>query len=423
MPEAREQMDLALVESAGGGPFNPDGTVNVVIIRPCNGRGPYKNIYDADVLARDAGVFSGFPMFWNHDSAKARQERQGLPRSPADLAGVVRESFWDPTYATPGDGQVGLGRGAVIGRCALTDEMEALVRKIPEAIKLSVNAQATAKRPGVRNGRKGSIVEGFVNDPENSSVDFVTRAGAGGEVARVLEAVAMNGADGAVARVREAVSEAASDPAVQQMLAAVVLAELDAGFDGRICEAPALPERPGDGSVVDALLSPEFVARVREMARTAVAKHKFVARVREMAKHKQAIRGAATMAERQAGPQRPSLKVLEAVGAKSPRRRTASARAFLEGRQAAIDEAVLRGAGAARPSSGMAIVESLMPQRADGDPVPDPHWPGTGVREASVASVPPAQRGWRERLRSRGLSDRTIEALEEPGRDWSGEAA
>ena len=38
----REQQNLQIVEATDGndGIFNADGTVNMVIVRPCNGRGP-----------------------------------------------------------------------------------------------------------------------------------------------------------------------------------------------------------------------------------------------------------------------------------------------------------------------------------------------------------------------------------------------
>lgn len=181
-----EQADLELVETGGeDGAFNPDGTVNVVIIRPGPGRGPGRRFYGADMLREHADVFRGWPMYQNHDTRSAKQARGGMPRSPTELGGVIRQSWWDPDYTASHDTALGFERGAVIGRAALTDTMEALVRRVPEAIKLSVNAQATGTR--AMPGRSGqALVEGIVNDPENSSVDFVTKAGAGGEIHAAL---------------------------------------------------------------------------------------------------------------------------------------------------------------------------------------------------------------------------------------------
>lgn len=188
----REQTELSLsLQEAGSGDglFNPDGTINVAILRPCNGRGPGQRIYEAAMLERDAGKFKGWPMFDNHDSPRAKAARNGFPRPPSELAGAIRESWWDPHFTSPEDAELGLDQGAVMGRCALSDPMEALVRKIPEVVKLSVNAQSTGMRAGSRNGKRGWIVEGIVADPENSSVDLVTKAGAGGRVASLLESL------------------------------------------------------------------------------------------------------------------------------------------------------------------------------------------------------------------------------------------
>jgi hypothetical protein len=208
----RESADLTILESreGGDGVFNPDGTVDMVLIRPCAGRGVFNNIYEADVLKRDAeaGVFKGWPMFDNHDNPAARKARLGLPRSVSDLAGVIRETYYDPDLTTPDDDKYGYEKGAAIGRCKLTGAMEALVREVPEAIKGSLNCQATNKRMGQKNGAKGWIVEGFVNDPENSSFDLVTKAGAGGRVRSVLESLydgsnATNGLASALADVSD----------------------------------------------------------------------------------------------------------------------------------------------------------------------------------------------------------------------------
>lgn len=165
-----------------GASFNEDGTLNVVIIRPCHGRGFGGRIYTPDMLRENAHVFSGFPMFDNHELPKDRQARGGLPRRPSELAGQIEESWWDPEFSTPEDGRMGFERGAVVGRARLTEAMESLVRRLPRAVKLSVNAKATKIRAGVRNGRRGAIVEGIEADPEFSSVDLVTTAGAGGGV-------------------------------------------------------------------------------------------------------------------------------------------------------------------------------------------------------------------------------------------------
>jgi hypothetical protein len=189
----REAGPLRVLQAVGGGdgPFNPDGTVNIVIIRPGKGRGPGDRIFQAAHLERDCrdGTFVGWPMYDNHESPLARRARAGLPRPPSELAGAVRETWWDPNYEDEKlDREFGFAKGAVCARVMPTEPMEALIRRIPEAVKVSVNGVAKKLTKGQWNGADGWVVEGFVNDPEDSSIDFVTRAGAGGDVRRVLEA-------------------------------------------------------------------------------------------------------------------------------------------------------------------------------------------------------------------------------------------
>lgn len=185
--------DLSLIESTRSDAvqFNDDGTVDFVIIRPCHGRGIANAIYESAMLERDAHVFAGWPVYDNHESPAAAAARRGIPRPPSELAGEIRESFWDPDFTTPEDSKFGFERGAVIGRFMLTEDMEKLVRRLPRAVKTSVNAQATGKKPVRRNGKVGMLVEGIVNDPENCSVDLVTKAGAGGQVASLYRQLAV----------------------------------------------------------------------------------------------------------------------------------------------------------------------------------------------------------------------------------------
>jgi hypothetical protein len=193
-----EAIGLRVLESSDGGDgmFNADGTVNLVIQRPCAGRGPGNRIFTAEILERDCreNVFVGWPMFDNHESPQARVARGGIPRSPSELAGVVRECWWDPNFEDPElDAKLDYGRGAACVRAAVSDDMERLIRRMPEAIKTSVNALTTGLKRGEWRGRTtkpGWVVQGYVKDPEDNSIDFVTKAGAGGAVRRVLESVA-----------------------------------------------------------------------------------------------------------------------------------------------------------------------------------------------------------------------------------------
>jgi hypothetical protein len=183
--------DLAVVEAAADAQvaFNADGTIDMVLMRPCVGQGSGW-IYTADMLDANASVFAGKAMYDNHESEQAKRARQGLPRPPSELAGEIRESWFDPAFRTPDDGALDLDPGALVGRCMLVEDMEKLVRRLPRQVKTSVNAQGTGWRPGTRNGRRGRVLEGFVDDPDRTTVDLVTRAGAGGAVASLYRELA-----------------------------------------------------------------------------------------------------------------------------------------------------------------------------------------------------------------------------------------
>jgi hypothetical protein len=97
----RESVDLTLLEAAAGGIFNPDGSVNVVLMRPCAGRGPGARIYSRELLERSAEMFSSWPSYQNHpDMGPARR----LRRRPEELAGELRETRWDPSLPGPSGG-------------------------------------------------------------------------------------------------------------------------------------------------------------------------------------------------------------------------------------------------------------------------------------------------------------------------------
>lgn len=87
---AREVVDLRLIEADyGETPINGDGTADLVLLRPCA-------TYPAGVLERDAPNFLGWPVYLGEDTAAAA--RGGLPRPVSELAGEIRESFWEPGY-------------------------------------------------------------------------------------------------------------------------------------------------------------------------------------------------------------------------------------------------------------------------------------------------------------------------------------
>jgi hypothetical protein len=190
----RDAHPLDLIEStdpAGDGPFNADGTVNVALIRPCDGRGPGARIYTRDVLEATAPMYSGWASYMNHEDPRVRRAAAKMRRGPNELAGELRETTWDPTYTTPDDAKYGYEAGAVVGKfMPASTQVEEMVRRIPRQLKLSIKAQATGLRPQKRkDGTPGMLVEGIEDDPENSSFDLVTAAGAGGHVLSLVESI------------------------------------------------------------------------------------------------------------------------------------------------------------------------------------------------------------------------------------------
>jgi hypothetical protein len=160
-----------LEADAGPASFNADGTLNVVVMRPCHGRGQANAIYPADVLARDAGVFAGLPMHRGHRSG--------------ELVGLLLEARWDPAFRGARDARYGFRRGAVIGRAEVTEDLAAEVREDPGALEVSAHVHARSlslTAAGVWG--PGFVVGGLDADPERHAVDFVPAGGAGGEVLR-----------------------------------------------------------------------------------------------------------------------------------------------------------------------------------------------------------------------------------------------
>jgi hypothetical protein len=162
-----------------------DGTVLVHVIRPCIGKGRGRHLYTAEMLEANATKFKDWPMYVDHQSPAARRAAQGLPRSLADVGGWIEESWWDPTV--PEDREKGFGAGAVVARATPFGLAEALIKRNPKIVKTSISADATGKRPHTMpDGQKVLMVEGIA---DGGSVDWVTEAGAGGEIVSLMESV------------------------------------------------------------------------------------------------------------------------------------------------------------------------------------------------------------------------------------------
>lgn len=165
-------------------PIQPDGSVLVHIIRPCAGKGRGGHIYEADMLRREAPKFAGWPMFIDHESPEAQRAAGGLPPSIGKIGGEVLESWWDDSL--PAEGR--FGQGGVVGKVKPSRTMREYIEEFPRLVQTSVNTFAVGIRPS--RSPRGNIVEGFADE---GSVDWVTKAGAGGKIVQIMEAALEDG--------------------------------------------------------------------------------------------------------------------------------------------------------------------------------------------------------------------------------------
>ena len=172
------------MHEADGSPVQMgDGNLPLIVIRPGVGRGRGRHVYEPDMLAENADVFSGWKMYVDHLSPAARRAAGGLPRPVKHAGGRVIRAWWDPLVE-------GTERhpepGAVVAEVRPTPFIRELVENDPELLEASISARATAVRKVNRDGRDAWLVEGI--EPKGS-VDWVTEGGAGGRVASLLESV------------------------------------------------------------------------------------------------------------------------------------------------------------------------------------------------------------------------------------------
>ena len=150
-----------------------DGTGRIKIIAPGWGSSGY---YGADVLKRDGPkVFtSGMHMYVDHPTLT---ERRDIPeRSVERLAAVTTsDAAWEE------NGTAGAGLYADV---KVAQTYREHINDLAEHIGVSIIARGNAEM-GEAEGRKGLIVKS-INTAD--SIDFVTRAGAGGAILPLIEA-------------------------------------------------------------------------------------------------------------------------------------------------------------------------------------------------------------------------------------------
>lgn len=169
------------VAPLGTSPIAADGTVTVHIMRPCAGMGVGRHIYEAQMLEREAPKFKGWPMYIDHESPREVKDKAGLPPSLLKLGGEVLESWWDPSVPAEGRFQ----QGAVVGKVMPSPWMEPVIQRFPSLVGVSMNTHAVGTTP--RRTQEGTryVVEGFIDE---GSIDWVSKAGAGGKIVPVMEA-------------------------------------------------------------------------------------------------------------------------------------------------------------------------------------------------------------------------------------------
>lgn len=167
--EAQLETDTVPLQEGGG---LRESTALLKLIRPGWGSSGY---YPANVLRQAASIFkSGTKMFWNHPTA---QEEAARPEGDLDrLAAQLTE---DATWRD--DGPTGPG---LYARAKVFERFARPLADLAQHIGVSIRAAGKLK-DGEADGRRGPIVERIT---AARSVDFVTQAGAGGEILQLFEA-------------------------------------------------------------------------------------------------------------------------------------------------------------------------------------------------------------------------------------------
>ncbi len=173
IPMLQEAVGVELTESAETGnlleaALRRDGTVGIKIIQPGQGSSGF---YPAEVLERDGPkVFvSGTQMYWDHQTAMEEAERP--EGSLTSLAGeLVSDARWESNGAE--------GPGLYADAQVFGPFQEA-VNELAGHIGVSIRARGDATP-----GPEGPIIQRLT---EVNSIDFVTRAGAGGEILELFE--------------------------------------------------------------------------------------------------------------------------------------------------------------------------------------------------------------------------------------------
>jgi len=154
------------------GYVNKDGSVHLKIIGPGQGSSAY---YEADQLERDADVYQGAHIYWDHPTAKESRERP--ERSLRNFTGVIRGV---PQYEKFGEDGPG-----VYGDALVFKPYRGAVEEMAPYIGVSWRGKGTTVIKN-KDGKDTRVAERFT---DVKSVDFVTKAGAGGKALPMNESI------------------------------------------------------------------------------------------------------------------------------------------------------------------------------------------------------------------------------------------
>jgi hypothetical protein len=169
--EALEGDVVDLIEKA----VADDNTIDVRLISPGWGSSGY---YSEEVLKRDgpAAFPVGTHMHLDHPTEAEKRERP--EGSVKDLAAAIAT---EPVYQESGPAGPGL-----YAKAAVIPEYKGLIDALAPHIGVSIRAPGTFTE-GEAEGKRGRIVKAIFNSPLHSAVDFVTKAGRGGQVLALME--------------------------------------------------------------------------------------------------------------------------------------------------------------------------------------------------------------------------------------------
>jgi hypothetical protein len=158
-----------------------DDTINVKIISPGWGASGF---YPAEVLKRDGAKAFPKGTLMHLDHPTAEESKQRPERSVKDLAAALSE---DPVYQENHPQGPGL-----YGKAAVIPGYRKFIDAAAPFIGVSIRSYGKSEE-GEAEGKKGVIIKELVHHPVHNTVDFVTKAGRGGQVLALMESYRPSG--------------------------------------------------------------------------------------------------------------------------------------------------------------------------------------------------------------------------------------